>query len=99
MDKNISLKEKMIAKWNNNKTLDEVDVIVEDNETIDIINTKILTNMNRNNLVYISPIFGDIEPKAIVEYMQKHDLFDSKTPIRCQIQLHKVLWPVDQRGV
>ena len=37
MDKKISLKEKMIAKWNNNKTLDEVDVIVEDNETIDII--------------------------------------------------------------
>lgn len=39
MDKKISLKEKMIAKWNNNKTLDEVDIIVEDNETIDIINT------------------------------------------------------------
>ncbi len=39
MDKKISLKDKMIAKWNNNKTLDEVDVIVEDNETIDIINT------------------------------------------------------------
>ena len=39
MDKKISLKEKMIAKWNNNKTLDEIDVIVEDNETIDIVNT------------------------------------------------------------
>lgn len=39
MDKKISLKDKMIAKWNNNKTLDEIDVIVEDNETIDIINT------------------------------------------------------------
>ena len=39
MDKKISLKDKMIAKWNNNKTLDEVDVIIEDNETIDIINT------------------------------------------------------------
>ena len=39
MDKKISLKDKMIAKWNDNKTLDEVDVIVEDNETIDIINT------------------------------------------------------------
>ena len=38
MDKKISLKEKMIAKWNNNKTLDEIDVIVEDNETIDIVN-------------------------------------------------------------
>ena len=39
MDKKISLKDKMIAKWNNNKTLDEIDVIIEDNETIDIINT------------------------------------------------------------
>ena len=39
MDKKISLKDKMIAKWNNNKTLDEIDVIIEDNETIDIVNT------------------------------------------------------------
>lgn len=39
MDKNVSLKDKMINKWNNNKTLDEIDVIVEDNETIDIIDT------------------------------------------------------------
>ena len=36
MDKKISLKEKMIAKWNNNKTLDEVDVIVEERNILSI---------------------------------------------------------------
>ena len=36
MDKKISLKDKMIAKWNNNKTLDEVDVIVEERNILSI---------------------------------------------------------------
>lgn len=63
-----------------------------------VLNT-ILTDEDYNNLIYLSPIFGDIEPKEIVEYMQKTDLFNSKTPIRVQLQLHKFIWPPEQRGV
>ena len=65
----------------------------------DIIENYILTETDNNNVIYFSPIFGDIEPKEIVEFMQEHKLFNSKTPIRCQVQLHKVIWPADMKGV
>ena len=45
--------------------------------------------------VFISPVFGQIEPKEIVEYMLEHDMQDC----RIQLQLHKFIWPVDMRGV
>ena len=45
--------------------------------------------------VFISPVFGQIEPREIVEYMLEHDMQDC----RIQLQLHKYIWPVDMRGV
>lgn len=49
------------------------------------------TNAN----VFISPVFGKIEPKQIVEYILEHDM----QTCRVQVQLHKILWAPDQRGV
>lgn len=65
----------------------------------EIITNYIITEEDNNNVIYFSPIFGEIEPKEIVEFMQEHKLFSAKTPVRCQLQLHKFIWPVDQRGV
>ena len=45
--------------------------------------------------IFVSPVFGEIEPKEIVEYLLAHELYDVKT----QVQLHKILWPADMRGV
>lgn len=45
--------------------------------------------------VFISPVFGKIEPREIVEYMIEHDMQDC----RIQIQMHKVIWSPDKRGV
>ena len=28
-----------------------------------------------------------------------NDLYNEYTPVRVQLQLHKFIWPVDQRGV
>ena len=45
--------------------------------------------------VYLSPVFGLIEPKEIVEYM-----IDNKmNNVRLQIQMHKVIWNPNERGV
>lgn len=44
---------------------------------------------------YISPVFGQINPKDIVEYMKKYKF--EKT--RCQLQLHKIIWNPNERGV
>ncbi len=45
--------------------------------------------------VYISPVFGKIEPEQIVDY-----LIDNKmNGVRLQLQLHKYIWDPDRRGV
>ncbi len=45
--------------------------------------------------VYISPVFGAIDPKDIVDFMIRHKL----NRVNLQIQLHKVIWEPDRRGV
>lgn len=44
---------------------------------------------------FVSPVFGRIRPKDIPEYIVSNNL----TRCRCQIQIHKVIYPVDMRGV
>ena len=48
-----------------------------------------------NCLVYLSPVFGKIEAKEIVEYMKGARYKNW----RLQLQLHKYIWPPDARGV
>lgn len=45
--------------------------------------------------VYISPVFGSIEPVKIVDFMIENNLND----VNMQIQMHKVIWDPDKRGV
>ena len=45
--------------------------------------------------IFVSPVWGEIEGKDIVQYMKDNDL----QKVRIQIQLHKVFWDVNQRGV
>lgn len=48
----------------------------------------------RCNLL-ISPVFGEIVLEEIVEFMKEHHWVDA----RMQLQLHKVIWDPDERGV
>lgn len=45
--------------------------------------------------LYFSPVFGRIEPKALVEDMIEHKL----NQVHMQLQMHKFIWPPEQRGV
>ena len=45
--------------------------------------------------VFVSPVFGQIEPKDIVQYMMDNELND----VRFQLQIHKYVWRSDMRGV
>ena len=47
--------------------------------------------------LYFSPVFGTIEPKELVEFAKA--LQGSENEIRVQLQLHKLIYPVDMRGV
>lgn len=45
--------------------------------------------------IFVSPIFGDIEPSKIVEYILENNLQN----VRVQLQLHKIIWDSTKRGV
>lgn len=45
--------------------------------------------------LYISPVWGAIDGETIVQYMMEHWLLN----FRMQIQLHKVIWDADKKGV
>lgn len=45
--------------------------------------------------VYLSPVFGAIAPSDMVEYMKDH----SMNGVTLQLQLHKIIWDPEKRGV
>ena len=44
---------------------------------------------------YVSPVWGKIEPRELVEYVRKEKLAE----VCVQVQLHKIIWEPDRRGV
>lgn len=45
--------------------------------------------------IYLSPVFGSINPEDIVEYMKSHNM----NGINLQLQLHKYIWDPMKQGV
>ncbi len=45
--------------------------------------------------IFVSPVFGKIEPKHIVDYLIAHQMWN----VRVQLQLHKFIWDPEMRGV
>lgn len=45
--------------------------------------------------IFVSPIFGQIEPSDIVKYVLDNDLNN----VRVQLQIHKIIWDSNMRGV
>ena len=49
---------------------------------------------SRCNAVLFSPAYGLLEPKALAEWIT-----EDRLDVRFQLQMHKYVWPPDQRGV
>ncbi len=52
-------------------------------------------NLTHTCTVLFSPVFGQIEPDTIVEFMKQQRL----DQVRFQVQLHKIIWPHVEKGV
>ena len=52
-------------------------------------------NLTDKCLIYFSPVFGAIELEDIVEFMKEKNL----NKVRLQVQLHKVIWDPNMKGV
>lgn len=58
---------------------------------------KVYLNYEPACKVYVSPVYGKIEPSTIVEFMKAHYVICKEW--RIQLQLHKFIWKQDERGV
>lgn len=56
---------------------------------------KVMSELTNSPKIYLSPVFGKIDPKQIVDFMKTYNLFDCTV----QVQLHKVIWDPEERGV
>lgn len=67
----------------------------------DVYDLEVAREITQNNLrcftgdIYISPVFGSIEPSEIVEFMKEYKM----EHWNIQVQLHKVIWDPEERGV
>lgn len=73
---------------------DVIKFVVGSQDDLDLMK-KVLTENNIKAQVFVSPVFGHIEPKDIVQFVLDNNLHEC----RVQLQLHKFIWPVDMRGV
>ena len=51
--------------------------------------------LTENVSVYISPVFGSIQPSEIVEFMKDNNMNN----VNLQLQLHKFIWDPNAKGV
>ncbi|MCD7929672.1 MAG: putative 7-carboxy-7-deazaguanine synthase QueE [Clostridiales bacterium] len=52
-------------------------------------------DLTRRCHVYLSPVFGAIDPAEMVDYM----IANQMNGVRLQLQMHKFIWDPDKRGV
>lgn len=71
---------------------DIIKIVVTDSDFEEV--EKILAS-NTEATIYISPVFGQVTMEKIPEFVLQH----KHSNIRCQIQMHKVFWNPDKRGV
>ena len=85
-----------LANYNYIDKKDSVKFVVGSQEDLEkcleIINEYALDERTR---VYISPVYGSIDPADIVDFMIEKDMND----VKLQLQLHKFIWDPEERGV
>ncbi len=76
--------------------LDTVKFVISDDH--DLLKTAQVIRqfeLQKTTNVYLSPVFGRISPERIVDFMKENNLND----VNLQLQLHKIIWNPDKKGV
>ena len=75
---------------------DTVKFVIKDYEDLlrarELIGEYDLTNRCH---VFLSPVYGEIDPEDIVNFMKSNNMND----VTLQLQIHKVIWDSEMRGV
>lgn len=89
-------KKMSIGRINTLRKCDVLKIVCEESDFCDI--TAMLLKIKTEATVFISPVFGKIEPKILVSFAKKLRNCGLKN-IRVQVQLHKIIWNPEERGV
>ena len=80
--------------FNTLRDWDVLKFVVSNDEDLDKM-VEVLETIETKPAVFVSPVFGKIEPETIVNYLLIHHLHN----VRVQVQLHKIIWDPEKRGV
>ncbi len=76
---------------------DEIKFVIGDRGDYDYACMKlhlIFRKTTGRNVIHFSPLHGRMEPKTLAGW-----ILEDRLPVRLQLQIHKILWPADRRGV
>ena len=73
---------------------DVIKFVVSGKEELDQMRD-VINKLDASPSIYVSPVFGKIDPKEIVQYLLDNNLNN----VRVQLQLHKIIWDPNERGV
>lgn len=85
-----------LSNFNNLKKTDTVKFVVSGKEDLLRSREVILQNqLNEKCRVYLSPVFGKIELEEMVAFLMEYKMND----VTMQLQMHKIIWNPEKRGV
>ena len=90
------MKEHMLLS--NFEELDERDVlkfVVSSRRDLDDMRRIVTSWTGKEPAFYVSPVWGRITPAELVEYVRENKL----SSVCVQVQLHKIIWGAERRGV
>ena len=77
------------------RTMDVIKFVVGSIEDLDQMRELLQQHPEISAKLFVSPVWNQISPRLLVEYVLEHKL----TTVRVQVQLHKIIWDPDKRGV
>lgn len=72
---------------------DEIKFVVCNRQDYELVK-KVVSQYHRRGRLVISPVFGAIDYATIVEW-----ILEDKLDVRFQLQIHKIIWDKNKRGV
>src|SRR3989441_12507754 len=77
------------------KSTDEVKFVIKDRRDYEWAVVKIHEHaLTDTHAVLLSPVFGELDPRTLAEWV-----LADRLPVRLQLQLHKLIWYPEMRGV
>ena len=74
---------------------DEIKFVLTDRTDYDWAKLQVTNrNLAENNTVLFSPVHGQLENQALAKW-----ILDDHLPVRQQVQIHKIIWDIERRGV